>query len=192
MSVDPNAERVSHNVRNLTGGMQYEFDVRARTEAGIGQPPSQEAFDARTDSTSTLSHNPLMVAMPVWRKSSCLLVTSKTLFIGPPIPTGKPEILSDTVRARDFATKMHTDMFSTQNGLLSKYAVIVYETDENGSPIGDHDAVDTAQAKVRENTLHYSQFLYRPGKMYKALTNGRRTLLSSVHCLRKKFSSHKR
>uniref|UniRef100_A0A914VWA9 Fibronectin type-III domain-containing protein n=1 Tax=Plectus sambesii TaxID=2011161 RepID=A0A914VWA9_9BILA len=96
-------------VDKLVGGLTYQFDVRAMTEAGLGKPAragflnSEEAYK---------DGGPFTVKMPIW---------------APPKPQGTLEVLMNTVRVSDLTIRFSTELFSTRHGLLEKYAVIVVE-----------------------------------------------------------------
>ncbi|KRZ09678.1 Tyrosine-protein phosphatase 10D [Trichinella zimbabwensis] len=90
-------------VNNLTGGGQYRFDVRAINGIGIG--PS---FDASSNSKN-------VIITPV---------------LNPPVPSGTPSIVASSIRPSDFMVQFNLSMFSTQHGLLEKYAIMVAEGDE--------------------------------------------------------------
>ncbi|KRY73384.1 Tyrosine-protein phosphatase 10D [Trichinella pseudospiralis] len=91
-------------VNNLTGGGQYKFDVRAINGIGIG--PS---FDAASSNSKNVIITPVL---------------------NPPVPSGTPTIVASSIRPSDFMVQFNLSMFSTQHGLLEKYAIMVAEGDE--------------------------------------------------------------
>ncbi len=49
------------------------------------------------------------------------------VFVDPPKPSSRPEVLVNTVRRTDFSVWFNLSSLSTKHGLLQKYALIVAE-----------------------------------------------------------------
>uniref|UniRef100_A0A915KSR9 Fibronectin type-III domain-containing protein n=1 Tax=Romanomermis culicivorax TaxID=13658 RepID=A0A915KSR9_ROMCU len=103
-----------HILHNTIGGTTYTVNVRARTAAGMG------------DSYCALD-----------KDGSCNNFTVTTQISVPPKPQGKVEIVTNAVQTTVFTITYNWTMFSTDNGPLIGYAIIVAEG-EVPTEIGDN------------------------------------------------------
>uniref|UniRef100_A0A0N4U6M9 PTP_tm domain-containing protein n=1 Tax=Dracunculus medinensis TaxID=318479 RepID=A0A0N4U6M9_DRAME len=88
-------------IDRLIGGLSYQFDVNAVTEAGEGG------------------------------RSASSFVLAKMPILAPPRPTSKIEVLHETITSTNLIIRFSTAMFNTKNGLLTKCALIVCEVNKN-------------------------------------------------------------
>ncbi|KAI6184291.1 Protein-tyrosine-phosphatase [Aphelenchoides bicaudatus] len=103
----PNLSQGNHSavVDGLIGGLNYNFNVQAVTEAGMGnllEPTKQ-----------------VNVTMPI---------------AAPPRPSGRVEIISESVHSSDLTVSFNSAAFSTKHGLLTKVALIVSQVGPDGRP----------------------------------------------------------
>lgn len=105
-------------VDSLIGGLNYKFDVQAATEAGIGD--------------SLQASKQVIVTMPISGMSTHLRHPFYRS-LAPPRPSGRVEILTETVHSTDVTVRFNTGAFSTKHGLLDKVALIVAQVGADGS-----------------------------------------------------------
>lgn len=80
--------------------------------------------------------------------------TNRFLLPAPPKPFGRPEILYNTVRETDFSLRFNLSMFSTRNGLLEGYAVIVVEGDGYKDDSSGNTSVGVCSARLIFGVMH--------------------------------------
>lgn len=113
-------------VDGLVGGLGYTFDIQSVNEAGIGHslPESSQPN----------------VIMPILRKYIYVLTFQKIklcnnyLFLAPPKPSVRVEVVKESVHSTDLTVKFGTDTFSTKHGLLKKLSIIVAQIGADGRP----------------------------------------------------------